>query len=305
MITETIPLPTVMIVIVCHDGWDDTLACLESVAVLTYPSVRTVVVDNASTDGTAGRVREWFPNVIVIEAGNNLGFAGGNNLGARYALDALRADYLFLLNNDTVVESGILEPLVAYAEASPVVGVVGPLMCRFDAPDTVWAAGGAMTWRAESARVGAGDLVLGFAHHAPREQDFIVGCGMLIPGGVWERLGGLDERYFLYYEDTDFCFRARRLGFKCVTVPSSRLLHKGSRSAGAGSLQTLYYMRRNALLFLEIHGSLIGRVTAFADDLRLFLVWILWGENKRVRVLCLAVGDYLWRRFGRWTDVLR
>ena len=286
-------------VIVCYNGVADTLECLASVARLTYPNVQTVVVDNASTDGTAGAVREAFSRVHVIETGDNTGFAGGNNVGVRFALDTLGAAYTFLLNNDTTVEPGLLEPLVAHTEAHPAAGIVAPLMCYHAVPDTVWSAGGAMNHRAEAAHVSAGRPVAAFESHAPRSHDFVAGCGMLIRRDVWERVGLFDERFFLYYEDADLCFRARRAGYACVVVPGVRLWHKVSRSTGATSDLTLYYMRRNALLFLRKHSAAAGRLAALADDARLFALWTLRGNNRRATVLRRAVADYFAKRFGR------
>lgn len=291
-------MPLIAIIIVCYNGIADTLECLASLSALTYPDAQTVIVDNGSADGTAAKVREVFPHVHVLETGCNLGFAGGNNFGARYALQTLGAAYLFLLNNDTTVEPGLLEPLVSYAEANPKAGIVAPLMCYYDTPETVWSAGGAVDFRAQSVLVGEGEPAALFAHHAPREQDFVVGCGMLLRRDVWETVGGFDERFFLYYEESDLCYRARAAGIASVTVPGVRLLHKVSRSTGASSDLTFYYMRRNALLFLERNGTLAGRLAVLADDLRLLAIWAV-KRNPRRAVLREAVGDYFGRRFGK------
>ncbi len=291
-------MPRVAVIIVCYNGVADTLECLDSLSRLTYPDVQTVVVDNASTDGTAEAVRERFPDVHVLETGDNLGYAGGNNTGVRYALDTLRADYTFLLNNDTTVTPGLLEPLVAYAEANRAAGIIGPLMCYYDVPETVWASGGTMSGRGDSILRDNGVPVAAVPDH-PIEADFVVGCGILVRRDVWETVGLFDERFFLYYEDSDLCFRARRAGYRCVTVPTARLYHKISRSTGADSEQTLYYMRRNALLFLQKNGSFGGRSGALADDARLFCVWNLRGETRRAAVLATAVADYFAGRFGR------
>ena len=301
-----VSLLPVAIVIVCYNGVADTLECLESLSCLTYPGVQIVVVDNGSSDGTAARVRDAaYKNVHVVETSENLGFAGGNNIGVRFALDTLGAAYTFLLNNDTTVEPGLLEPLVVYAEANPNAGAVAPLMCYHGSPETVWSAGGAMNHRADSVLVGEGEPASNFSHPAPREHDFVVGCGMLIRRDVWDAVGLLDARYFLYYEESDWCYRARKRGYASIVVPSVRLWHKVSRSTGAASELTLYYMRRNALLFAESHLPLAGRFAVLADDLRLFAVWTLKGNAHRACVLGWAVTDYLARRFGKAARMFR
>ncbi|MBC8136277.1 MAG: glycosyltransferase family 2 protein [Fibrella sp.] len=297
-------LPRVAIIIVCYNGVADTLECLDSLSRVTYPDAKIVVVDNASTDGTAQVVRERFPAVHVLETGDNRGYAGGNNAGVRYALDTLRADYTFLLNNDTTVQPGLLEPLVAHAETNRDAGISGPMMCYYDAPDTVWASGGEMSTRADSVLRGNG-IPVADINDQLLEQDFVVGCGMLVRRDVWETVGCLDERFFLYYEDSDLCFRAMRAGFRNVTVPSVRLYHKVSRSTGAGSELTVYYMRRNALLFLQKNGSFWGRVAAIADNVRLFCVWKLKGDTRCADILAGAVADYFAGRFGRKTPPSR
>lgn len=296
-------MPKVILIIVCYNGIVDTLECLESLSCLTYPAVETVVVDNASDDGTAQTVRERFPVVHVLETGDNLGYAGGNNFGVRYALDTLGADYTFLLNNDTTVEPDLLEPMVAYSEAERDAGIVGPLMCYYDTPETVWASGGKMSGRADSVLLDHGRAVADIPDQ-PREQDFVVGCGMLVRRDVWNAIGFFDERFFLYYEDSDLCFRARRAGYQSVIIPRARLYHKVSRSTGTDSVQTLYYMRRNALLFLQKNGTFRGRIAAIADDLRLFLVWKLKRDTSRADILATAVTDYFAARFGRKTPPL-
>jgi GT2 family glycosyltransferase len=297
-------MPRVVIVIVCYNGIADTLECLASLSQLTYLDVEVVVVDNASKDDTAKSVREQFPKVHVLEPGENLGFAGGNNVGIRYALDKLNAAYCFLLNNDTTVEPGLLEPLVAYSESHPDAGVVGPAMCYYDHREILWAAGGQMDERARSRLIEEGQPFAKLGSE-PRESDFIVGCGMLIRRDVWEKNGLFDDRYFLYFEESDLCFRMRKAGLRCVTVPTVRLWHKVSRSTGGASELTLYYMRRNSLLFLERYGSIAGRTMALTENLRQYMVWILKGERRYAEVLGAALADYFARRFGRASHVFR
>lgn len=296
-------MPKVILIIVCYNGVADTLECLDSLTRLTYPDVETVVVDNASTDGTVQTVRERFPVVHVLETGDNLGYAGGNNFGVRYALNTLGGDYTFLLNNDTTMEPDLLEPMVAYSESEQDAGIVGPLMCYYDTPETVWASGGKMSGRADSVLVDNERAVADISDQ-PCERDFVIGCGILIRRDVWDAIGFFDERFFLYYEDSDLCFRARRAGYKNVTIPGARLYHKVSRSTGMDSVQTLYYMRRNALLFLQKNGTFQGRIAAIADDLRLCLVWKLKRDTRRADILAAAVMDYFAARFGRKTPPL-
>ena len=297
--------PRVAVVIVNYNGRDDTLACLRSLSGLTYPGdVDVIVVDQPApggSDGTSKIVREQFPTVHVIENDENTGFAGGNNIGIRAAM-AGGALYLFLLNNDTEVEPSLLEPLVERAESDAKIGIVGPTMLYHARPDTIWAAGGRVDWRGRSVLLNEGEKasVAGNRGEA-REVDFIVGCGLLVKRSVLETVGLLDERYFLYFEETDLCARARTAGWRVLHEPRARLWHKVSQSTGEDSPLTLYYMRRNVLLYLGERGERpwLGRAAALYDTLRLVLVWTLQRKNDRRNVLLRALRDYFGGRFGK------
>lgn len=285
--------PSVAIIVVNYRGRADTLECLESLRRLTYPSFSVLLVDQDSGDGTPDAVRERFPEVDVVESLENDGFSGANNRAAKRALEK-GADYLFLLNNDTVVAPDLLDVLVGGAESVPEIGIAGPVMLYFDAPDTVWSMGGAMSWRGESRMIGQGRAASEVGFDSPLvDVEFIVGCGLLVKRAVWEAAGGMDGRFFLYYEEADLCAWVRRAGWRCVTVPGARLQHKVSRTTGTDSALTLYYMRRNVLLFLEKNASRpnFARLAASADTLRLALVWALRGD-RRCRTLLYALSDY-------------
>lgn len=297
--------PPVAVVLVNYNGRDDTLHCLRSLAGLTYPgAVDVIVVDQPppdGRDGTPDAVRSHFPTVHVIENDENNGFAGGNNVGIRAAL-ARGATYLFLLNNDTEVEPGLLEPLVVRAESDPKIGIVGPTMLYHARPDTVWSAGGRIDWRGQSVLLGEGEKTNASVDRGEgREVDFIVGCGLLVKRSVLETVGLLDERYFLYFEETDLCARARKAGWRVLHEPRARLWHKVSQSTGEDSPLTLYYMRRNQLLYLGEHGERpwLGRMAALCDTLRLVAVWTLQHKSDRRNILLRAIRDYFGGRFGK------
>lgn len=290
--------PAVAIIIVNYKGREDTLECLESLRGLTYPNFRTYLVDQASNDGTPQAVRERFPEVVVIENPANDGFAGGNNRGIEAALKEGPA-YLFLLNNDTTVAPNLLEPLVELAESDPAIGVVGPLMLYFSDPEVIWSAGGRMSAKGESTQRDQGTLAAAMPSE-PREADFIVGCGLMVRRSVLEKVGLMDEAYFLYYEETDLCARIRKAGYRILTQPASRLWHKVSRSTGPESDLTYYYMRRNHLLFMRRHGDSVSRVVAGAIDIiYLAMVFAARGNRKRSGVLLRALWDYLTGNFGK------
>lgn len=296
-------MPRVMIIVLNWNGLADTLECLESLAHLDYPAYEVVVVDNGSTDGSVEAIRVRFPRVTLIETGENLGFAGGNNVGLRYALK-LGADYALLLNNDTVVAPDFLRLLVQTAEADPAAGIAGPTIYYYDQPRVIWSAGGAIDWqRGQTWMMDVNERDVGQFGQEPRQVDFVTGCALLVKRAVLERGGLLDERFFVYYEETEWCVRTRRAGFKIVHVPPAHIWHKISPAAQADSPLIHYYMTRNRLLFLRVIGVgwKVWLHTLFAEYLRTLISWSVktkWRhKQEQRRMMMQAIGD-AWR--GRW-----
>lgn len=290
-------LPRVAVVIVNYKGREDTRECLQSLQELTYSNVCIYVVDQASDDGMPDMVRIEFPDAHVIENPVNNGFAGGNNVGIEAALKD-GAEYVFLLNNDTTVAPTLLEPLINVMQTDANVGVCGSLMLYHSDPDIVWSAGGKMGPMGESVMLHQSEAGRMVAEIGLTEVDFVVGCGLMTSKSVLERIGLLDEQYFLYYEEADFCARVREASLRVVTVPTSRLWHKVSRTTGTDSLLTLYYMRRNVLLYLSRHQSRRAVGRAVLDSFRLAAVWSVRGKKNRAAVVLRAVRDFARSRFG-------
>ena len=251
-----------------------TLDCLESLRGLDHPPDRlnTIVVDNGSTDGTSEDIRAHYPSVTVLKNRENLGFAEGNNVGIRHALgDA--PDYVMLLNNDTILDPSMLTELLAVVESDPTVGAVGPKMLYSEQPDVIWCAGSSIDWpTGDAVRLQAEQRDTG-ADEGPREVEFITACAICLRREVIEEIGLLDRRFFIYYEEADWCLRARAAGWRILYVPAARLWHKVSAAMGTTSPATEYYMARNVLLFLAKHRRGVARlyslILAVASHLRI------------------------------------
>jgi GT2 family glycosyltransferase len=293
----------VVVIILNWNGLADTLECLESLAHLDYQGHEVVVVDNGSVDRSVPVIHERFPGVTIIENGENLGYAGGNNVGLRYAM-AQGADYALLLNNDTVVDPAFLRILVDAVEADPTVGIAGPTIYYHERPGIIWSTGGAIDWQRGSTRMlGLDEQDEGQFGQVPRTVDFVTGCAMLVRRAVLEQTELLDERFFAYYEETEWCVRASRAGFKIVHVPLAHIWHKISPAAQADSPLVHYYMTRNRLLFLKateagIHAWLH---TLFAEYLRTLISWSVrpkWRCKQAQRKTMLQAIKDAWRR--RW-----
>lgn len=288
------------------------MACLRSLENLIYPSFEVVVVDNGSTDGSGMKLQKEFKEVRFIENKENLGFAGGNNVGIRYALEH-SADYVLLLNNDTFVKADFLENLVRTAEADGRTGIAGPkIYAGLPGSTRLWYAGGGVDWK------GVKTVHRGFQEedegkwNQTEDSDFVSGCAMLIKRSVLERIGLLDERYFLYYEDTDFCTRARKAGFRILYVPQATVYHKSwSSSGGQSSPLRTYYMTRNRLLLMDSYlnrSAKIRFMLYFLYDglLRRALYIAVRGKSpaRGLRALWSGIADFRKKRFYHGPDWL-
>ena len=244
--------PLVYVIMLTWNQKEDTLACLESLSRMTYPDYRIVVIDNGSIDGTEQAVKAQYPRIEVIANPRNLGFTGGTNVGLRYAL-AQGADFVFSINNDTIVEADILNVLVAHA-TPPDVGVVAPKIYYADEPKRIWSMG---TRRhpltLEMVDKGRGKVDIGQWEQV-LERDYLLGCALLFKRSVLEEAGLLDEVFFLYYDDLDFSLRAQRAGYRLLMVPRARMWHKVAASAGGvESPRVRYYRARSSVWFFRKH----------------------------------------------------
>lgn len=257
------PYPLVAIVILTWNQRDLTLECLASLAKMDYPAekLQIIVVDNGSSDDTAAAVRQGFPYAAMLENGDNLGFAEGNNVGIRHALGG-PAKFIMLLNNDTIVDRQMLIALLTVMNQDPDVGIVGPKMLYFQPPDLIWCAGNHINWRTgRSVRLQA-EQPDTRSEETPTPVDFITACGILLRRQVIDEIGLLDPRFFIYYEETDWCVRAQRAGWRILYVPAARLWHKVSAAMGTTSPATDYYMARNSIRFLSKNSHGLAKLVA-------------------------------------------
>ncbi len=246
------PTPLVYVVTLNWNRRDDTLEFLDSFTRLTYPRYRLLVVDNGSTDGSVEAIAARFPDVEQVLAGRNLGFAAGANLGLRQAMDR-GADFVFVANNDTTIAPDALDLLVEAAVPGDV-GVVGPKIYYAGDPQRIWSLGAwrhGLTLEITGCRRGQLDTDL---DGEPFEVDFVTGCGMLIRRRCLEGVGLFDERFFMYYEDSDYCLRVRSAGYRVLVVPRARMWHKvATSSGGSDSPMERYHMAKSSVVFFRKH----------------------------------------------------
>ncbi|HLJ61981.1 MAG TPA: glycosyltransferase family 2 protein [bacterium] len=269
--------PLVYVVIVNWRGWRDTLACLASLGKLNYPRYKIVVVDNGSGDDSVARIRAAHASVTLLETGCNLGFAGGNNVGIRHALSD-GATYIWLLNNDTVVDPNALTAMVAVAEADAHVGAVGVVLLDMTSPDRIqaWGGGHVNMWLGRS-RYCAAPTPAG-------RLDYLSGASMVVRADVFRRIGALDDGFFMYWEDTDFAFRLRRSGYRLAVAEHARVWHKESASTGKNSAVLDAYFSASAVRFFRRYAPLaVVPITIGAGSKILKRVW--QGDWERVHAV--------------------
>jgi GT2 family glycosyltransferase len=245
--------PTPWIILVDYNGLDDTHQCLQSLQHLTQPA-SIVVVDNASQCEVRTALQSLFPHVHFVRAQENGGWAGGNNLGLAYALER-GAEFVILLNNDTVVCPDLVDLLAAAFQHHPEYGILGPVIRFMEPPHDVQTEGVLFN---RPGQVGFFQRkTVALTQNDPphvTEVDIVNGCCLAVRRAVVERIGCIDEKFFLVHEESDFCLRAQRAGFRCGVIDHACVYHKGSTSfKRAGMRMQRYYDARNLYLLLKKH----------------------------------------------------
>jgi GT2 family glycosyltransferase len=258
----------ITVVVLNWNRRDDTLACLESLRAVEYPNWEVLVVDNGSEDDSVEAIRKSYPEVSVIETGSNLGYAGGNNLGIRAALER-GADYVLVLNNDTIVASDLLLAFAQTAREHPDAAALGAKIYLFEDPQRLWYAG--TRWKVMGADFEhIGNRMLDDGENFVRvcETEYACGCAMLLRASAVRAVGLLDEKFFLLFEETDWCFRAKAAGFRCLFAPAAKVWHRVSSSfGGRTSVLYEYFLFRNRLLWAERHLGVRRRVAVWMNML--------------------------------------
>ena len=313
------PSPRLAIVILNCNRCKDTIACLESICSSAPGSYGVIIVDNLSLDDSVAELKRWMqnylppltesswsgmlktstindgqacarPGITLLEARNNSGFSGGNNLGIRYALE-LGATWILLLNNDTIVACDALERLVKGAEGAGA-HLAGGAVYEYADASKAWYLGGKFSWWGDKdlkcMRKGATEA------QGTIETDWITGCCMLVRREVFERIGLLDENSFIYCEDADFCRRAARVGFRRILVLGSKIYHKVG-STSLPSALARYHFTRSRVYFHGKHYSL----PAHASFLFIFSLsrwfkgccWLLQGRPDLARATLRGLWD--------------
>ncbi len=296
----------VYIIIVNWNNWKDTLACMESILENGYADFRLLVVDNGSIDSSEERIRMWAiekgHSVEIIQTGANLGFTGGNNAGLKYALREKDCDYLWILNNDTVIDKNALRALVNCIESAPSIGMAGSKLLYYTEPSKIQNAGGCKIAPCLGNSVVVANNVLDDGSwESPFEPDYINGASLLVKKEVVEKIGLFDENYFLYWEDADWGVRARRAGYKLIYCPESRVFHKEGGTGGKLNPLTDYYWTRNGLYFVKKFYWWYVPLVIGAYFFKFLIVRPLKGQPTNLASFLRGIADFL---SGKWNKGL-
>ncbi|OGZ58010.1 MAG: hypothetical protein A3B96_04100 [Candidatus Spechtbacteria bacterium RIFCSPHIGHO2_02_FULL_43_15b] len=297
----------VFVILLNWNNWHETRECLASLEKADYPTFEVIIVDNGSNQKDVAEIKNFSNNVSgfilhILWNSNNLGFAGGNNVGIRYALER-GADYVFLLNNDAIVAPDSLTKLVKAGESDKILGILGSRVYKYGTDEVVFDGGKV-------------NNLMTKAYHQPKLTgsdpvsfgvQYVTGAAFLIKREAIEKIGLMREEYFLYYEDVDWCVRARNAGFKCVVVPESKVWHKVSATNKEGSPSYIYYHTRNSLILAKFNGNICQKVCAY-----LLAIWILEKQvlkfflvpsrRKWSRAMTRGVLDFLKCKYGQYEN---
>lgn len=295
----------VSVVILNWNGYKDTIVCLDSISKLTPGNfeLKTLVVDNASTDNSLTEIREKFPKIKIIKNKQNLGFAEGNNVGIRHAMKE-GADYVLILNNDTILDKNLLNEFVNAIEKHPKAGALTAKIyfakgyefhkSRYKDSDlgkVIWSAGGRIDWKnVYGTNFGVDEVDKGQFSNL-KNTDFATGACSMFNIKALTEVGLFDQKYYLYLEDMDLSYRLKLHGWEILFVPKAILWHKVSQSSSIGSQLNDYFITRNRLIFGMKYAGKRAKAALVKESLKFMVKGRKWQK--------IGVVDYYMGKFGK------
>lgn len=241
-------------IVVNYNNYADTRQCIESLRESVYPIKKIILVDNGSQDGSIEQLQRDYlqdDKVYIIRNKRNLGFAGGANIGIRYALD-LGAELIFLLNNDAIVDRVCIKRLCSAMAETERVGIAGPRILYHKDPERIWQGGGYFNYMKTGIVNPEKNKLVTYCSKKTKEVGFLTGCAILVTQEVFKKIGLFDEDFFFYGEDVDFCLLARRAGFRLLYVPEAKAWHKIENIAKERTSPfVMYHLARSHLLVIR------------------------------------------------------
>jgi GT2 family glycosyltransferase len=298
--------PVVGVILLNWNGLRDTQECVQSLLESSYSSLEIYIVDNASLNNEAETLKHQFPDVHVLPQTQNLGFCKGNNVGISKAVED-GAEYILVLNNDTIVPADTVDKLVSTFVEMPHAGAISPVILVHPSEEQVWFA--RAEWDYSRAQFSLNPEKSNYAelkNKATWRSEFAVGCCLLTSSKIFTEVGLLDERYFAYYDEADWCSRLEKKGYLSFVTSSTLIYHKVSQST-PGPVST-YLMARNRLLWMKENLSFYNRMRSFTYLGKEFIWHILnnWGivkggyTRQHSKAFLWGWLDFRLGRFGHW-----
>ena len=297
-------LSKIGIVILHWNNYTDTSNCLKSVLGLVSCEYKleVVVVDNGSTDNSLNKLKTEFKSIVYLKNNANLGFAGGNNVGIKY-FNKKDPDFIFILNNDTIVDRQLIKELLK-THIRTNAAIISPKIYftkgfefhkkrykKKEQGKVLWYGGGAINWNTVMGYHIGVDEVDNGQFDTERDLDYATGAALFISKKALDNLTGFDERYYLYYEDIDLSVRAKQMNYKIVFSPMAYLWHNNAGSSSSGSMLQDYYITRNRLLFGMTYAPFVVKGHLIKEATTLFVKGRKWQKK--------GVDDYITGKFGK------
>lgn len=288
----------VYIILVNYNGYSDTIECINSIKRMSYTDYKIVVVDNGSTVAYPIIMEniEEDDNIVILKSKINLGFSGGNNLGIKYALDN-DADYILLLNNDTVVTKDFLKAMLQVTIENNNEVVTTSKILYHSKQNVIWYDGGTFNYKTGRTTHKNINKLNEENKTKPENVSFISGCCMLFPSKVIQKIGNMSEKYFLYCEDIDLSCRIIQNGYKMIYVPSSIIYHKVGASSGRVDGMETYYTVRNKFYIVSSYIEHKYKCIAYLYTLSEIVKRCLTREYK-IRPVIKGIRDFYRKKTG-------
>jgi len=299
-------VPRIAVVILNFNGKADTLECLDSLFRSNNILLDIIVVDNGSADDSVNTIKAAYPAITIIENIVNRGFGAGCNQGIKKALERDN-EYIALLNNDAIIAPEALYIMASYCASDPRIGAIGPLIYYRDDKTRVWSGGAWVDWVRGSGIIKRDKR---YKKDEPYDVDTLSGCCLMIPRAVISECGFLEEKLFLYWEDTDLCLRIGRSGRRIVCAPSARAWHKvGESIGGSDSIPYIYYNVRNRLYFISKYNRPYLWPVFFAYFILSMgmrgLGFFIRGERAKAGIFVKGTKDFFLNRYGPFSQKKR
>ena len=286
----------IAIILVNWKNYDDTKDCLKSLYLSNNASFSIIVIDNESKEKSASKLKESFPQITILPQETNLGFTGANNIGIKYGL-TLGAEYIMLLNNDTIVPKNFMIPLLTTLRSNPQIAAIQPKIMFADNPNKIWSGGGIYYSFIASTKTIGYNQINTEKYSKPKCLDWLTGCCILIKAEIVSEVGLLNNQFFAYYEDVDWSLRIRKLGYLLAYNPSIPIYHKAgassktkNKSADGFLSPFVHFLNiRNHIFLVRLHAkgfhAINAHVFLLLKIISYGLYFILKGRKKKLKML--------------------